>query len=167
MGDSERVPCWQQYNYFSDNAMKNRVPQTKKYRDKDESSSKVDFRALRQEQEPETRLAPAGWDKYYFFGCPGDKSKVAPVAQKGRRRPAAEGPRTFSMDEEVLEDDGRRLNSTSYEQSYNKEILTDKSFGRTEPSEKLSHIFPDGHVTYSDMYLERRKFEPIAAYTCL
>lgn len=157
-----RPAGWEQYAYFSDNAMKMRVPQTKKFRDT-HSMANVDFRAIRREEEEATKLADGGWDKYYFFACPGDKSVLGPTAMKGRRRPAAEGPRTFTMDVETLEDDGRKLKETSYSQDFDKELIPD-TYNSTAST--IPHIFPGGHQTFNQQLAQHRpSIRKSACYT--
>lgn len=155
---------WDQYAYFSDNAMRDRVPQTKKFQ-QEESIKNIDYKAIRKAEEGETGLADKGWDKYFFFGCPGDKSKITPAARKGRMRPAAEGPRTFNMEESVLDDDGRKLNATSYAQSFQQVVKPDTY--ETKPS-IVPHIFPNGHQTFNQLFAQHRTdMSKEACYTIL
>merc|ERR1719335_663718 len=39
----------------------------------------------------------SGWDKYFYFSEPADKSSVHKTARAGRSRPGASGPRTFRL----------------------------------------------------------------------
>jgi len=161
--DNSAPTAWDKYAYFSDNAMAARIPQTKAFIEENKDNG-IDIKALREAEEPDTKLSEKGWDKYYFFGCPGDKSKITPAARKGRMRPAAEGPKTFGLPESVLHDDGRKLKVTSY-QDYTQEIKRDHY--EIKPSIRPD-VFPNGHITYNNLFLdERTDNSKLAQYTMM
>merc|ERR1719498_1785102 len=78
-----------------------------------------------------------GWDKYYFFSDPANKSIVHKTARLGRNRPACNGPQTFMMgtfsqeDLRAADNASKSLNTT-YGQSFS-QIPRSRSVPRLLP----------------------------------
>lgn len=101
------MPKLPKYHFFSDDSMKRRMTtvnvfskimpgpmQTSKVAAFDDLAITEDASFAKPQV---TGRVKSGWDKYFYYSEPADKSTVHRTARAGRSRPAVSGPRTFRL----------------------------------------------------------------------